>query len=139
VIGVFGDGPHLVNGSPKLITGSQSSDSHSSLQRQALDCFDRTGIAPIVRVEAARFAPLDAHIRDSALLAGACPTSRFYEAGEQARLVVLASRLDQLRGRQGVEHRRWHEITNGGRTASSVETSDILRAEIRVSCRCWHE
>ncbi len=51
-----------MNGSPKLITRSQSIESRSPLRRQALDCCDRTDIAPIIRVEAALCAPLDAHI-----------------------------------------------------------------------------
>jgi hypothetical protein len=94
VICVLGDGPHLVNGSPKPITASQSSYSRSPLQRQALDCCDRTGIAPIIRVEAALFAPLDAHIRNSALLAGACPT--FPVVGDTRALADIELLIDHV-------------------------------------------
>lgn len=74
MICVLRDGPHLVNGSPKLITRSQSSDSRIPLRRQVPDRGDRTGIAPISRVEAALSALLNSHVPDSALLGPAEPT-----------------------------------------------------------------
>ncbi len=76
VIGVLRDGPHPVNGSPKLIPRTQSSDSCRPLQRQAVDCGDRTGIAPIIRVEAAFSTPLDTHVPDSSLPARPVPPIR---------------------------------------------------------------